>query len=372
MTDRPIAFAPWAGLPLSRRSFLAATVGSPLVAACFDGGTGPGRAINDLDPVTCDLDLSYLADGGVPRDGIPALTDPPFVLPDEATYLDPDDRVVGIDIAGEALAIPHRVLWQHEIVNLNRNGARLAVTYCPLTGSALVFDRDAIGGDEFGVSGLLFQNNLIMYNRRSDESLWPQMMSEARCGPSSGTSLRRVSALEVRWVSWRSLRAGTKVVSEQANLSRDYRVNPYQGYDELGSGYSYPMPIDRRRDPKERVLGVPASDGASVAFPFLALREKGVWAAVEAQVGGEDLVIFWDANSRGAQAYRPVAEGQRLTFTASGTGIVDTDSGSRWSVDGRAREGARAGQALVPHENAYVAFWGAWAAFHTDTTLWAP
>lgn len=354
---------------LTRRTFLGAAVGT-FVAACSDDGTGPGRAIDGVDPLACNLDLGFLADGGVPRDGIPALTDPPFTQPDLATYLDPDDRVVGIDVAGEALAIPHRILWQHEIVNLNRGGQRLAVTYCPLTGSAIVFDRNSIGGDEFGVSGLLFQNNLIMYNRRTDESLWPQMMTEARCGPSSGTRLVTVPALEVRWVSWRSLRPTTQVVSDEANLSRNYRDNPYEGYEDLGTGYSYPMPLDRRRDPKERVLGLPGPNGGSRAFPFLALREQGVWAAVSTEVDGQRSIVFWDANSRGAHAYDPTVAGDTLTFTASATGIVDDQSGSRWGIDGRARSGPLAGETLAPRAAAYVAFWGAWAAFNPNTQLW--
>ena len=83
--------------------------------------------------------------------------------------MEDSDRVIGIEVGGQYLAIPHNILWWHEIVNFDDLGVLLSVTYCPLTGSSMVFDRSAVvDGDSFGVSGLLFNNNLIMFNRRAD------------------------------------------------------------------------------------------------------------------------------------------------------------------------------------------------------------
>jgi hypothetical protein len=116
------------------------------------------------------------------RDGIPALTDPELVTPDSpwVEYLLPTDRVIGLEIDRQFLAVPHNILWWHEIVNFNDLG--LAVTYCPLTGSSMVFRRDVVQGAEFGVSGLLFKNNLVMFDRAAvggEDSLWPQMLAGA-------------------------------------------------------------------------------------------------------------------------------------------------------------------------------------------------
>ena len=94
------------------------------------------------------------------RDAIPSLTDPNLVAADHpwADYLLPTDRVIGIKVGSEYLAFPHNVLWWHEIVNMSDLG--LAITYCPLTGSSMVFSNAAAGGAGFGVSGLLFDDRV--------------------------------------------------------------------------------------------------------------------------------------------------------------------------------------------------------------------
>jgi hypothetical protein len=51
-------------------------------------------------------------------------------------------------------------------------------------------------------------------------------------------------------------------------------------------------------------------------------------------------------------------------------GIKDTAAGTRWSITGEALQGEHAGQRLEPVAEAYVAFRGAWAAFHPSTRLW--
>ena len=225
-----------------------------------EGGAGPDNSRF----ADCNLDLTFFRDGGVGRDGIPALTDPAFISanpdPDNA-YVEPEDRVVGIILDGQPFAIPHNVLWWHEIVNLNRGGEQLAVTYCPLTGSSMVFDRASVDGDEFGVSGLLWQNNLIMYNRRTSESLWPQMLGQARCGPSKGQFLGRFPAVEMTWAGWKLAHPNTLVVSAAEDQGRDWATYPYGNYESLSNSeflFRDAMPPrDSRRPAKERVLGIP-------------------------------------------------------------------------------------------------------------------
>ena len=124
------------------------------VSACSDparvGGPGPtNKFLTEL----C-LELQGDAIYGAPRDGIPALTDPPLVAASHAhaDYLHPTDRVIGLNLPTGYLAVPHNILWFHEIVNLN--DVELAVTYCPLTGSSMAFHRFAADGAEFGVSGI--------------------------------------------------------------------------------------------------------------------------------------------------------------------------------------------------------------------------
>lgn len=323
------------------------------------------------------LDPVFLADGGVGRDGIPALTDPGFVTHEDTAmflYLADFDRVIGVEVGGEWLVIPHKVMYRHEIVNLNRGDEQIAVTYCPLTGSALAFDRTPLGGVEFGVSGLLYQANLIMYDRAADDSLWPQMAGVAECGPRQGQRLVRRPVVEMTWSGFRTLFPRSMVVGVDAGRAELYRFNPYGNNYEFADNPSYlgfPIPrIDERRSPKERVLGFPGNERhPPLAFPFDWMAARGERWVVEFDYDGEPAIVLWDSDLRAAVGARPVAGGRRLTFEVRDGAIVDTETGSVWSVAGDAVAGSLRGERLELVPDAYVAFWQAWAAYHPGTEL---
>lgn len=343
----------------------------PWLGACGGSDMPP-------EPLECgDLDPAYLADGGVGRDGIPALTNPVFVAIDDeenTAYLSEGSRVIGVEVDGDWLAVPHNVMYRHEIVNLNRDDEMFAVTYCPLTGSALTFDRELVDGAEFGVSGLLYQANLIMYDRNTDDSLWPQMAGAAACGPSEDRVLVRRPMLEMTWAGWKELFPESSVIGIDPAGTLTYSINPYGiGYENLDNSdfIGFPLPReDLRRRPKERVLGLPAEGGrVPLAFPFLAMAEQGdLWTA-EFDYAGSAAVVFWDADGQAAVALRPVAGGRALTFRIEEGGFVDNETGSRWDVVGRATAGSLQGEQLEIIAEAYVAFWLPWAAFHPGTNL---
>jgi hypothetical protein len=348
-------------------------------AACSDastGATGP-----DDTQVTCDIPTGLIHDAGTGRGGIPSLHNPEFVSAEPSpqnAYLLDEDRVLGFHLDGRPMAVPHNILWYHEIANLDQGAHSVAITYCPLTGSHLGFDRHSIGGHELGVSGLLFMNNLIMFNKGDPESLWPQMLGEARCGADIGRDIDRFPVFEMTWRGWKDLHPETSVVSSEVNISRDYTSYPYGSYESLDEGtFLFPMPeLDRRRPLKERVLGLPqlGSTEPGIAFPFLALEaQPSSWAAVETEWNGEAIVVFWSSIYEGAAAFRPYhpVTGERLTFhTTPDQGIVDTSTATRWTLTGEAIGGEHDGERLEPVAEAYVAFWGAWAVFHPDTRLW--
>ena len=240
-------------------------------------GLGPSDPGDPGDPGPtssfCSIDEAQIFSGGG-KDGIPALTDP--VMAEAGTagaaYLTDEERVIGVVIEGQSFAIPHRVLWFHEIMNLSVGDAQIAVTYCPLTGSSMAFDRSTIDGAELGVPGLLFQNNLMMYDRRTNDSLWPQMLRGARCGPSTGTQLQMVPVFETTWEGWTDRHPDTKVPAQDVENGQNFASYgyPYGNYEQLNNdGTLYPMQaLDPRRPPKERVLGIPSpsSSGGGIAF----------------------------------------------------------------------------------------------------------
>ncbi len=358
---------------LFRSSWIILLLGATIALPACDlepSSTGPEDGF-DLD--NCTISPDRLVDGGVGKDGIPALTNPDLAEPGAqgVEYLADTDRVVGMLFGDTPLAVPHNILWHHEIANFDDwEEETFAVTYCPLTGSSLVFDRSKADGAELGVSGLLFQNNLVMYDRNDQESLWPQMNRQANCGAAEGTSLSMLPAVEMTWGRWRSLHPETKVVTENTGFDRIYEAQgyPYGDYEvEDNDRLLFEMSIDDRRPPKERLLGIPNGSEGGVALPFGALEGDGPARVVTVAVGGTEKTVFWSREAQSAMAFEPSS-----TFSVENGQIVDDETGSTWTVDGRAVEGPREGERLTPVEDAYVAFWFAWAAFQPETTIWTP
>ena len=236
----------WAACAMVLSAF--ACLSSSDTVAVIAGDGGPA------DSLECSIPTSQIFRGSG-RGHIPALTDPELTYPGNpgSEYVRNDDRVIGLYLNGSAVAVPLNILWWHEVVNLNVDTMQLAVTHCPLTGSSLIFNRASVGGVEFGVSGLLYLNNLMMYDRSSRESLWPQMARGARCGPLMGRDLATLPTLEITWEAWERMNPGTMVVSGATPYGFPYEFYPYHPYDELSNDdLHFPIAggIDTRRPPK--------------------------------------------------------------------------------------------------------------------------
>ena len=338
------------------------------LGACDTGGDEGPRG---LEETGCTIPTSQLRESTA-VDAIPALTDPELVGIEEIEYLTDDDLVVGIYLGEEIVAVPHNILNWHEVVNFNTTTPQVAVTFCPLTGSALAFDRTAIGNAEFGVSGLIYLNNNVMFDRRSSSSLWSQMSRGAVCGKEAGTMLRPVPLVEMTWGGWRSLYPESRVLSSNTGFTRNYRNDPNRVYKEPDNPQLlFPMPVavDRRRPPKERVLGLPDGDGG-LAFPLAALDNGAPFRIVTTTFQGQPLVVFFDREREAAGAYRLTGAHAGHTFTVTEGQLRDTETGSVWEVDGRAVTGPLAGSRLTPVDEAYISFWFAWATFQPEAALW--
>lgn len=344
-----------------------------LLSSCDDLPFFGSSSSSPVSASQCDVPTEWFVDGGVGRDGIPALNNPPLVANDhpEAQYMGGDMRVIGVRLENRAIAVPHDVLWWHEIANLDLPEGNIAITYCPLTGSALVFDRSVVGGREYGVSGLLFLSNLVMFDRgSSNESLWPQMAAVAACGPERGTSVSLVPHQEMMWREWRELHPESEIIAEtatsRANGADFYPYGDYEASDRLFRGFPSER-LDSRRQRKERVLGIPGDDGG-LAIPFG--RIGGQPTVVHEEVDGSPIVAFSTPASESAAAFHPILNGEVLEFAVQDGAFVDLNTGSTWTMTGVAVDGPLAGGELPPVVDSHVAFWFAWAAFHPDTRLW--
>lgn len=368
-------------MPRPAALLTAATIaGISTLAGCSDAPTGTLGERQVPDDLSCSIPVSEIFVGQF-RDGIPALTDPEmghFGDPGTESF-SLDDRVVGVVVGDQPVAVPLNVFWWHEIVNLNLNGASLAVTHCPLTGSSLVFDRGPRDGVEFGVSGLLYRNNLLMYDRTDGvESLWPQMSRGGRCGPADGVALPMVGAIEMTMGGWLRLHPNSVFVTANTGWDIDYSADfyPYGRYDEPDNEqllFTVSEPIDPRHPPKERALGVPTDDGTGgLAFAYETLRSLPPKAVIEEEVGGSPFVVFWDEVAGGAMAYRPSDGSEILSFRVEDGRFVDDQTGSVWNLAGMATGGPRSGTQLEAVKEAFVAFWFAWPLFYPEIQSWRP
>lgn len=356
------------------------------LAACSGESFGPLTGFSD-----CSLPLANFTDAGAERSSIPALTNPEVatrLIAPHVGYVNRGDLVIGLEFNGQPLAIPLKLLWYHEVLNLqaevdpadpNATGERLTVTYSPLTGSVSVFDPEPSGTPDFAVSNYVLDNNLVMDD--GSGTLYPQLTRSATCGPRDGSSLTRVPYELMLYGAWLQIFLDTWIATRATGHDFLYTLYPYGNYrdpDNASLFYPTSAPIDPRRKPKERVVGVPAGTGG-IAFAIADLREVAaqdqegqntfVWAA-SARVGGEPIVAFWNSRAQSARIYRARANGQQLTFEVVDGRRQDVETGSVWNFAGEAVEGPLEGEKLEAHPEAYHAFWFAWAAFQPDTEVW--
>lgn len=223
------------------------TTGAAAAAAEVHGSATrppPGPPF-DLSELTIPAD--QVRGGGPPKDGIPALTDPAFVSAVDAAFLNERDEVIGVTLGGDARAYPLRLLDSHEVVNDRVGGLPIAVTYCPLCDSSAVFDRRLGGSErEFGVSGLLYNSNVLVYDRQdndADESLWTQMGAVGVSGAAGGQPLARLPMEVASWASWRERHPETLVLSLETGHKRAYDRSVYAAYF---SGERLMFPVERR------------------------------------------------------------------------------------------------------------------------------
>lgn len=217
---------------------------------------GPSAAAQEAEPVgpetvrrpgSVDLDEAYDLSGLtvpleqvhtlLPTDAIPALTDPATERASDVEWLGDRDRVLFVEIEGAAYAAPLKVLNFHEVVNTTVGGEPVALTYCPLCDSATVFSRRARGPDgdpivlEFGVSGALYNSNVLMYDR-TYRGLWSQLGMRAVSGPMVGAGLAHLPARVLSLARFRAEYPDAPVVSNETGHDRPYERNAYAGYFE--------------------------------------------------------------------------------------------------------------------------------------------
>ena len=269
--------------------------------------------------------VDQIHNGGVPRDGIPALDLPTILKGSSSKFLSDEDRVLGVHRNGIARAYPIKILNYHEIVNDDFNGAGVLVSFCPLCGSGIAFAVDVEHGG-FGVSGLLYNSDVLMYDRKT-ESLWSQILGQAISGPAKGASLETIPVSNTNWGTWRQRYPGTGVLSPYTGYNVDYDRDPYADYRRSGRLWFPVAARDRRFKSKSMVIGI-GLDSLFKAYPLNELPDAK--SSIDDSFAGRRLTVQYDKSSGSADV-----------FDASGTELPSV-----------------------------TLFWFAWVAFHPETEVY--
>lgn len=291
------------------------------------GPVAHGETINGFDLDDASVPPDQIRRGGVPRDGIPSIDNPKFIAADDAEFLRNKDRILGVFRNGFAKAYPIKILDYHEIVNDQFGDEAIVVSYCPLCYTGMVFSASAADFNfTFGVSGLLYNSDVLLYDRQSG-SLWSQILSRAITGPLKGVKLTPLPASHTTWLDWSTRYPETLVLSRDTGFRRDYRRSPYLDYARSGQ-LMFPVEnTSKEYRNKELVLGITV-DGDTKAYPFEEL-EKNMQERFDDSIGSKTVTIEWNESEDFAR-------------------ILD-DNGQE-----------------IP---SVIAYWFAWYAFHPDTEI---
>ncbi len=295
------------------------------LAVLLAGGMAGADPYNGFDVSNATIPVSEILRGGPPRDGIPAIDHPQFTTPAAADFMRTTDEVLSVTLGGETRAYPLRILVWHEIVNDEIGGIPIVVTYCPLCGTAMVFSRSYGGRSlDFGVSGLLYQSDVLMYDRQT-ESLWSQLEMSTVSGPLVHTKLEWLPSQQLTWDAWTKQYPQGKVLSTKTGFSRNYAHDVYARYRQ-DPDPMFPVPTHRAElPPKARVVGIVVT-GMPRAYPLKELAGRRM-------LEDGPVRIFYDSASR------------QVTVENSTTGEA------------------------LPSVKVY---WFAWQAFYPETELWQP
>jgi len=240
--------------------------------------------------------------GGPPRDGIPPIDKPVFVSVDNG--IGENEPVIYLELNGEAKIYPMQVLTYHEIVNDKIGGVPVAVTYCPLCNTSVVFDRRLNGQLlDFGTTGRLRKSNLIMYDRQT-ESWFNQFDGIGIVGDLTGSELTKIPSLIISYQEAKKItkERGFKNKILKGTSFRRYGKNPYVDYDKSSNPFLYQGSLPQGIDPLEYVIVVEEQ-----AYTLQLIQNKK-----ELNIG--DIRIQWTAGLNSALETSTISEGRDLGF----------------------------------------------------------
>lgn len=324
-------------------------------------GSGPSDDTGGNSAVWL-VPISEVKDGGPGKDGIPSIDNPKFISAQVVNFLEDNDIVIGVIRGDEVKAYPHEIMDWHEVVNDEINGEKITVSYCPLTGTSFGWKSGSRG---FGVSGLLYNANLIMYDRATD-SHWSQLGLKCINGALINETPIAVGVVETNWGTWKKMYPQSRVLDTDTGFSRDYGRYPYGSYKTNNDFFIFQVnPKNDALPSKERVYAIIDQDISKVYryADFINGRiEKEIFNSNQYLVVGDQNIIC---------SFKLSADLANLDFEYAfedGEVFFKDDEGNKWSIFGVALEGPRSGQ-VISKSKSVVSYWFAIAAFYPNPEI---
>ena len=302
--------------------------------------------------------------GGVLQDGIPPLRYPEMLSAENASYLEDDNIVFGIEINGDARAYPKRILAWHEMFVDDIGGINFAGVYCTLCGAVILYKTNHNGiRHELGTSGFLYRSNKLMYDKAT-QSLWNTTWGEPVIGPLANKDIRleRSFLVTTTWGEWKRRHPHSKVLSLDTGYTRDYGEGvAYQKYfatDELMFSIST---SDNRLNNKDEILALtyPNHSKDTMAISARFLQDNPIYVN---RLGVMDFVVLTDTS--GANR---VYESKHHKFIDYDQDVTVIDSAEmKWKLS---EDKLTKGDLELVRLPAHRAFWFGWHSAFPDTQL---
>jgi hypothetical protein len=304
--------------------------------------------------------LEEITWGGVVKDGIPSLDSPTMITPDEADYMRGSDLVFGVSINGDVRAYPLRIMGWHEMFNDVIGGVPLALAYCTLCGSGILFETQVKGRNDpfvFGSSGFLYRSNKLMFDRETN-SLWNQYTGKPVVGPltKSGIELKQRPVAIATWADWQRDNPTTKVLDIQTGHRRDYGSGQVYKQYFSSKDLMFPALVDEQDNAQKDYVFAIRQFGAAKAWPLDAFKRKRV---INDNISDRALVLIGEPKGRTVRAY----EREGYMFNKSGKNLKD-QSGDVWTVTEDEIRNA-SGESL-PRVAGHISYWFAWDNYIGD------
>jgi hypothetical protein len=311
-----------------------------------------------LVPEKMGIRLEEIVWGGVKKDGIPSLDNPRMTIPEAVTYMRDDDLVFGVSINGDTRAYPLRIMGWHEMFNDVIGGVPVALAYCTLCGSGILFETAVEGYNApfvFGSSGFLYRSNKLMFDRQTN-SLWNQFTGKPVVGPlvDLAPELKQHPVVITSWGAWKVQNPLTLVLDLETGYNRDYGsgvvYKDYFASDEL----MFPVQVNQTvQKAKDYVFGI-REFGASKAWPLAAFADSPV---INDTIGGKPVVLLGNPETRTVRAY----ERGEYEFMRDVDGVLKSQGGASW-IEGE--DGLiNATDQVLPRVAGHIAYWFAWDSY---------